>query len=192
MTWLVFGLIIFLGVHSVRIVAEGWRTRAIQQIGLLAYKAAYSVLSALGLALIIWGFGSAREMPVMLWLPPVAMRIPAAVLTLTAFVLLAAAYVPGNFIKARVHHPMAAAVKVWAFAHLISTGSMAHVVLFGSFMVWAVLDYRAARRRDRVLGTQYAPATALGNVTTLMVGGIVWAVVAFALHGLLIGIKPVV
>jgi len=190
MTYLILGLVVFLGVHSVRIVAEDWRTGVRARMGENAYKGVYSLLSLAGFALIVWGFGVARETPVMLWTPPVGMRHAASLLTLLAFVLLTAAYVPRNAIKARVHHPMVLGVKSWALAHLMSTGGAAHLLLFGSFLVWGVVLYIASRRRDRVLGTHYPAGTTLGTVLTVVVGLVAWAVFAFKLHGLLMGIRP--
>ncbi len=190
MVYLIAGLVIFLGVHSVRIVADGWRTRMLARMGEGAYKGIYSVLSLLGFALIIYGFGVARETPVVLWTPPVGMRHAASLLTLVAFILLAAAYVPRNGIKARVHHPMVLGVKTWAFAHLLANGNLAQVLLFGAFLAWGVLDFIAARRRDRATGVQYSigflPATAL----TVAAGGLAWMAFALYLHGWLIGIRP--
>lgn len=190
MAYLILGLVIFLGVHSVRILADGWRTQVRARMGEGAYKGVYSLLSLLGLGLIIWGFGVARETPVVLWTPPMGMRHAASLLTLVAFILLAAAYVPGNAIKARFHHPMVLSVKAWALAHLLANGMLAHLVLFGSFLVWAVLNFIAARKRDRVAGTQYPSGTASGTVTTVVLGVLAWAAFAFWLHGLLIGIRP--
>lgn len=190
MSVLILGLVIFLGVHSVRIVAEGWRTQTRQRMGDMPWKGVYSVLSLLGFALIVWGFGLARQQPVQLWSPPVAMRHIAALLTLVAMVLLAAAYVPGNGIKGRVHHPMVLGVKVWALAHLLANGNVAHVVLFGSFLVWAVLNFSAARRRDRADGTTYAAGTSTGTVITFLVGAAAWAAITFWLHGMVIGVRP--
>ncbi len=191
MAYLILGLVIFLGVHSVRIVADGWRTQVRARIGEGAYKGIYSVLSLLALALIVWGFGVARETPWMVWMPPRGMRYAAYLLTFIAFVLLAAAYVPGNGIKARFHHPMVLGVKFWALAHLLATGSFANMVLFGSFLAWAVVDFIAARRRDRVAGTQYGSGTVLGKTMTVAVGTLAWAAFAFWMHGLLIGIRPI-
>ncbi len=190
MVYLLAGLILFLGVHSVRIVADGWRTHIRAQVGEGAYKGLYSLLSLLGFGLIIYGFALARETPVMLWMPPVGMRHAASLLTLVAFILLAAAYVPRNGIKARVHHPMVLGVKAWALAHLLANGSVAHVVLFGAFLAWGVLDFISARRRDRAAGTQYPAGTVSATVVTVLVGVIAWAGFAFKLHGWLIGIRP--
>ena len=190
MTYLVLGLVIFLGVHSVRIVADTWRGRMLQGLGEGAWKGLYSLVSLLGLALIIWGFGLARQQPVQLWSPPVAMRHLASLLTLVSFVLLVAAYVPGNGIKARLHHPMVLGVKTWALAHLLANGNLAHVLLFGSFLVWAVLSFSAARRRDRASGTQYAPGRTGATLLTLALGTGVWLAFALWLHGMLIGVRP--
>ncbi|SFB83355.1 Uncharacterized membrane protein [Polaromonas sp. OV174] len=191
MGMLILGLVLFLGVHSTRIVADGWRTAMIGRVGERAWKGGYALLSIVGFVLIVWGFGLARQQPVQLWMPPRGMRHLASLLTLIAFILLAATYVPRNAIKARLHHPMVLAVKVWALAHLLANGNVAHVVLFGSFLVWAALSFRAARSRDRAAGTVYPAGTMSATVTTVLVGTVAWAVFAFWAHGLLIGIRPV-
>ena len=190
MIYLIFGLVIFLGVHSTRMVAGDWRTRTRARVGAGAFKGVYSLASLLGLALIIWGYGVARQQPVLLWSPPAAMRHVAALLTLISFVLLAAAYVPGNAIKARVHHPMVLGVKVWALAHLLANGTVAHVVLFGSFLAWAVWNFIASRKRDRAEGTVYPPGRSGATAITVVAGVVAWAVFALLLHGWLIGVKP--
>ncbi len=190
MGWLVAGLLLFLGVHSVRIVADRWRSTTIARIGEGPWKGLYSLVSVAGFVLIVWGFGQARVMAPQLWVPPVGMRHLAALLTLLAFVLLAAAYVPRNQIKARLHHPMVLGVKTWALAHLLSNGSLAEVLLFGSFLLWAAFDFSAARRRDRALGTVYAPGTPAATALTVVVGAVAWAVFVFWLHGRLMGVSP--
>ena len=190
MPYLLLGLVLFLGVHSVRIVADGWRTEMLQKVGEAAYKGSYTVLSLVGFGLIVWGFGVARENPVQLWVPPVALRHLALLLTLVAFVFLAAAYVPRNAIKARVHHPMVLGVKTWAFAHLLANGNLAHVILFGSFLLWAVANFIASRKRDRALGVVYAAGTRSGTVQAVVVGVGAWVLFAFWLHGWVIGIRP--
>ncbi|MBX3585399.1 MAG: NnrU family protein [Ramlibacter sp.] len=190
MGMLILGLVIFLGVHSVRIVADDWRTQVMAKRGEGLWKGLYAALSVLGFVLICWGYGLARQQPVVLWSPPRAMNHVAALFTLLAFVLLAATYVPRNHLKARVHHPMVAGVKLWALAHLLANGNLADVLLFGSFLVWAVLSFRAARQRDRAAGTTYPPGTAQGTVITVVVGAVAWAVFAFWAHGALIGVRP--
>lgn len=190
MTLLILGLVIFLGVHSVRIVAEGWRTQLRARIGEPAWKGIYAVLSIVGFVLIVMGYGAARQDPVVLWASPLWTRHLAALLTLPAFIGLVAAYVPGNAIKARLHHPMLLGTKLWAVAHLLANNTLADVLLFGSFLVWAALDFRAARRRDRTLGTVYAPGRALPTVVAVLVGIAAWALFAFWAHEKLIGVRP--
>ena len=160
------------------------------RMGELPWKGLYSLASILGLALIVWGYGLARQQPVVLWNPPVGLRQAASLRTLIAFGLLAAAYVPRNARKARLHHPMVLGVKVWALAHLLSNGNLADVVLFGAFLLWAVLDFRAARQRDRAHHTVYAPGTAAGTVIAVAVGTAAWAGFAFWAHAWLIGVAP--
>lgn len=190
MSLLIVGLVLFLGVHSVRIVADGWRSQMLARLGEGAWKGLYSVLSLAGLVLVAWGYGLARQEPVVLWNPPVAMRHAASLMTLVAFILLLAAYVPRNALKARLHHPMVLGVKTWALAHLISNGNLADVLLFGTFLLWAVLDFRAARQRDRALGTSYPSGTLAGTGIAVVLGLVAWAAFAFWAHALLIGISP--
>lgn len=190
MTALVLGLFLFLGMHSVRIVAGGWRDTRVAAMGEGAWKGLYSLVSLAGLALIVWGYGMTRAAPIDLWHPPVWTRHAASLLTLLAFILIAAAYVPRSRIRAVVGHPMVAGVKLWAFAHLLSNGRLADVVLFGAFLAWAVADYASLRRRDRAAGTQRGAGT-LGNDLASVVGGTVaWFVFALYLHGPLIGVRP--
>jgi uncharacterized membrane protein len=190
MAMLVLGLILFLGVHSTRVFADGWRTATVARIGEKPWKGVYSLLSLATFAVLVWGYARARQNPVLLWSPPVGMRHIAALLMVIAFILFVAAYVPGNWFKAKLHHPQFLSVKVWAFAHLLANGTLVDVLLFGGFLTWAVLGFTAARRRDRAAGTVYAPATARGTAITVVAGLVVWAVFAFWLHGWLIGVKP--
>ncbi len=190
MTALILGLVIFLGAHSVRIVAEPWRNAMRTKLGENGWKGLYSVVSLAGFVLLVWGYGQARLDPVPLWAPMLWARHLAALLTLVSFVLLAAAYVPGNGIKAKVHHPMVLGVKVWAFAHLLANHTLADLLLFGGFLVWAVLDFRSSRQRDRAAGTVYPPGSAGKTVVTVVAGVAAWAVFAFWAHGALIGVRP--
>ncbi len=190
MSILLLGLILFLGVHSVRIVAEDWRTRTIASRGVGAWKGMYSALSVVGLGLVVWGYGLARQEPVILWSPPMGMRHAASLLTLVAFVLLTAAYVPRNALRLRLRHPMVLGVKAWALAHLLSNGSLADLLLFGSFLVWAVLSFRAARQRDRQAPPVGVTGSALATGLTLVVGIGAWVVFALWLHGPLMGVRP--
>jgi uncharacterized membrane protein len=188
--YLVAGLLLFLGLHSTRVFADDWRKQTRARVGAGRYKGVYSLISLAGFILLVWGYGVARQQPVVLWNPPVAMRHLAALLTLLSFVLLAAAYVPGNQIKARLHHPMVLGVKVWALAHLLANGTLADVLLFGSFLVWAIVLFAASRRRDRREHTVYAQGSAAATGITVVVGVLAWAAFAFWLHRVLIGVAP--
>jgi uncharacterized membrane protein len=190
MALLVIGLALFLGVHSIRIFAEDWRTAARARLGEGPWKGLYSLVSIAGFVLIVWGYGASRAQPMDLWYPPTWTRHLAALLTVPSFVLLAAAYVPGTRIKAAVKHPMVASVKIWALAHLLANGRLADVVLFGAFLVWAVLDFRCARQRDRRDGVRYETGPITRDLLAVVVGAAAWALFAFGLHVRLIGVAP--
>jgi uncharacterized membrane protein len=192
MTLLVIGLFVFLGVHSVRIVAAPWRDAMLTRHGAGAWKGLYSLASALGLTLIVYGYGQARLAPVDLWLPPLWTRHLAVALTLPAFVLVTAAYVPGNAIKARLGHPMLLGTKVWAAAHLLANGRLADVLLFGGFLVWAAVAYGHARRRDRAGTAAPSPARpgAIATVVTVVAGLAGGLLFALRVHAPLIGVAP--
>jgi len=190
MTLLILGLLVFLATHSTRIVADDWRAATIARVGEKPWKGIYSLLSIAGFALIVIGYGAARQSPVVLYVPPVWTRHLAALLTIPAFVLLVAAYVPGNALKRAVGHPMVAGVKLWALAHLLANGTLADVLLFGGFLVWAVFSFTAARRRDRRAGVTYPAGRGSRTAVTVVVGLLAWGAFAFALHRPLIGVAP--
>jgi uncharacterized membrane protein len=192
MTILLIGLVLFLGAHSLRIFASGWRSAQIARIGEKPWKGIISVISLVSFVLIIWGYGLARADPanMVLYAPPLWTRHLASLLTLLAFVLLVAAYVPRNHFKQKLGHPMAASVKIWALAHLLANGRLGDVLLFGAFLVWAILSFTAGRKRDRLAGTVYPRGTLAMDAVTLAVGFVLWAVFAFYLHRAWIGVAP--
>jgi len=190
MSALILGLVLFLGMHSVRIVADGTRSAFIARRGAGAWKGLYTVVSLAGFALILWGDGQARLQPVVLWDSPLWTRHLAGALMLPALVLLVASQVPGNGIKARVHHPQVLAVKTWALAHLLANNTLADVLLFGGFGLWAVLDFRSARQRDRAAGTVYPPGQPARTALVVVLGLALWAVFAFGAHQWLFGVRP--
>jgi uncharacterized membrane protein len=181
---------VFLGAHSLRIFADSWRGALIARIGEGPWKGLYSLVSIAGFVLLIWGYGRARATTIVLWQPPSWTHYPAALFVLIAFVLVVAAYVRGTRIKSTLHHPMILGVKSWAFGHLIANGTLADVVLFGSFLVWAIVDFAASRRRDRVAGTVYPAGTAARDAIAIAIGVAAWAVFAFYLHERWIGVRP--
>ncbi len=207
---LLIGLLLFLGTHSLRIVAEDWRVGLISRLGEKKFKGLVSVASLIGFILIIHGYGVARLTPQILWVPPVATRHVAALLMLFAMIFLVASYIPGNHIKARLRHPMVISVKVWSVAHLLANGMAADVLLFGSFLLWAVFDFRAARQRDRMGAIQTSmtidtaagpssvpasnvalkPATVRGTVMAIVLGTALWVGFVAYLHLKLFGVSP--
>lgn len=190
MLLLIIGLILFLGMHSVRIYADGFRAEQVRKRGEKVWQGLFSLVSLAGFLLIIWGYGDARLDSPILWHPPVWTKHLAALLTLPAFIFFVAAYVPGSKIKATLGHPMILGAKLWALAHLLANGALVDVVLFTSFLLWAVLDFRTSRRRDKAAGTRYTFIGYSRDIIALVIGIIAWAVFALYLHGMWIGVKP--
>ena len=190
MLLLIMGLILFLGMHSVRIVAEDFRTAQISKRGEGAWMGIYSAISLLGFMLIIWGYADARVESPILWNPPIWTKHLAALLTLPAFILFVAAYVPGSKMKAVLGHPMILGTKLWALAHLLSNGAVVDVLLFGGFLLWSVLDFRAARKRTKAAGITFEFAGYSRDAIAIVFGLFVWAVFSMYLHAMWIGVKP--
>lgn len=191
MLLLVLGLALFLGLHSVRAWGEPLRTSALVRLGEGPWKGLYSLLSVVGLILIVWGYGEARLNPKVLWVLPVGARHTGTLLTLFAFICLSAAYLPPTYLKARVGHPMVLGTGLWAAGHLLANGTLADLFLFGSFLAWSVVLYVASRQRDRKDGrSPSAPAGVGMDLVAVGVGSAAWAVFAFALHAWLFGVAP--
>lgn len=192
MSWLIVGLVLFLGVHSVSIVSPLGRQQLARQMGEAGFKGLYTLVSFAGLALIVWGYGLAREAPVLLYTLPTGFRHLAALLMLPVFVLLFAAYLPGRIQRA-AKHPMLLSVKLWALAHLLANGTLADMLLFGGFLVWAVADRISVKRRAAaglLRSAPTAPASAVNDVTALVGGLVLYAVFAVWVHGWLFGVRP--
>ncbi len=190
MTLLVAGLILFVVVHSLRIFADDWRSQMVARLGPMAWKGLISVASLVGIIMMSKGYAAARAAPVLLWQLPVWLSHLVSLLTLAAFILFVAAYIPKNKIKSQLGHPMVISVKIWAFSHLLANGSLADLVLFGGLLAWAVMSFRAARQRDRRDGV-VRPAGAMGpTLAAVGVGGAIWAWFAFYGHAWLIGVQP--
>ena len=190
MLLLILGLILFLVMHSARLFVADKRASFIAAKGPLAWKGIYALVSIVGFVLIIYGYGQARMSPTWLWISPVWTRHLAALLTIPAFILIVATYIPGSCIKARVGHPMLLGVKFWALAHLIANGSLADLLLFGGFLAWATALFVVSRKRDRAAGVSYGKGKPVMDAVVVVVGLVAWAAFAFYLHGAWIGVKP--
>lgn len=189
MTLLILGLLLFLGAHSISIVNDPWRNRMQARLGEIGWKGAYSLISIAGFVLIVHGYAAARLDPVVLYTPPTALRHVAMLLLVPVFPLLLSTYLPGR-IKAAVKHPMLVATKLWAFAHLLSNGNLADVVLFGGFLAWAVADRISLKRRNpRPLHT--APAGKANDMIAVVGGLALYVGFVMWLHMWLIGVSPI-
>jgi uncharacterized membrane protein len=187
MTLLIIGIIVFLGLHLLPTVS-GLRDRLVSRFGQNGYRALFSLLSIAGFVLLVYGFAKAPVVQV--WSPPGWTRWVAIVLMLPAFILLVAAYVPGR-IKARLKHPFLVAIKIWAFAHLIANGDLASIILFGSFLAYAVYDRITLKRRAaRGLVTVPASGPPRNDVIAVVLGTVFYVVFLVWLHPLLIGTAP--
>jgi uncharacterized membrane protein len=184
---LILGIVILIGIHLLPAFPD-LRDRLVARLGIGTYRALFSVASILGLIIVIWGF--ARAPVVQLWEPPIWTRYLAAILMLPVFPLLIAAYVPGK-IKAKLRHPMLVAIKLWALAHLIANGDLASVILFGSFLAYAVVDRILLKRRPPKPMPALTEAVARRNdLISLGVGIALYLAFLFWLHPLLIGVSP--
>lgn len=188
MAVLILGLVIFLGVHSTSIFAPDWRNAQLAARGEPVWKGLYALLSLIGFALIVYGYGQARGAAVVLYQPPAALRHVAWLLMLPVFTLLLAAYMPGR-ISAAARHPMLVATKLWALAHLLANGTLASTVLFGSFLAWAVAD-RISLRRRVARSVPGVPPGPYNDAIAIVAGLGLYAAFIGALHLWLIGVSP--
>lgn len=189
MSLLIIGLIIFLGSHSCRIFAEPWRNQMIDRLGEVKWKGLYTIVSLIGLVIVVIGYGQARQNPIVIWQPPIYLMHIAILLNLVAFIFLAASFSANNAIRLKLKHPMILGVKVWALAHLLANGTLADLILFGSFLLWSVLDFRSARKRP-ILLPEKAVVSTKATIIVIVSGIVVWAAFVFGLHQYLIGVSP--
>lgn len=187
---LVVGLVLFLGVHSVGIVAPAWRERMLERLGEKRWKGVYTLVSLAGFLLLIYGYGQARQQPIVLWSPPIGLRHLTLLLLLPVFPLVFAAYLPGR-IKAALKHPMLLAVMLWAAAHLLANGTLADLLLFGGFLAWALADRLSFTRRPPQQ-IQTAPPSRANDAVAVVLGLGLYVVFGVWLHPILIGVPAIV
>lgn len=189
MTQLILGLVLFLGIHSLSIVALPARNAMAAGIGEWPFKGLYSVVAIIGLVLIVHGYGQARLDPTVLYVTPDWTRHFAMLLMLPVFPALLATYLPGRISRA-LGHPMLVAVKVWALAHLLVNGTLADLLLFGGFLAWAVADRISFKRRP-ARAIPRAPESRFNDVIAVLGGLGIYLAFVFSLHPMWIGV-PVV
>jgi uncharacterized membrane protein len=190
MVLLILGLILFIGVHSVGIVSVAMRDHWAAALGVNAWRAIYSLVSLAGFVLLILGYMQARQSPVLLYIPPPWTRHAAFALMLPVFPLILAAYLPGT-IKAKLKHPMLAAVKLWALAHLLANGMLADLLLFGGFLAWAVFARVSFKRRTQRMMMPLPSPSLRNDVLAVVLGLGLYVATLFWLHRLLIGMPLV-
>jgi uncharacterized membrane protein len=189
MALFVLGLIIFLGSHSIRIFAEPWREQMIAKLGEKKWKGIYTLVSLFGFVLLVIGYGQARQDTVLLWQPPTFGIHLALLLNVFTFILLASSAPNNNAIRVKLKHPMILGVKVWALAHLLANGTLVDAILFGSFLIWAVLDFGSARRRPSPVG-ESAVISPRATGVAIFTGIVAWVAFILWIHKWLIGVSP--
>jgi uncharacterized membrane protein len=190
MSLLILGLVVFLGIHSVSIFAPAWRDAQVARRGEMPWKGMYTLASVVGFVLLVYGYGLARQSPLVLYTPPTALRHVALLLMVPVFVLLLAAYLPGR-IKSTTKHPMLLATKLWATAHLLANGTLADVLLFGGFLAWAVADRISLKRRAPRPGLVTGPPRLVNDLIATVGGLAIYVLFVLWAHLWLIGVKPV-
>jgi uncharacterized membrane protein len=191
MTLLIPGLIIFLGMHSIHMVAPGLRHAGMARLGTWGWKGVFAVIAIAGFVLLVTGYGEARMEPTWIWQSPAWMSHVVALLMVPAMILLVATYVPGTYMKARMGHPLLLATKIWALAHLLANGGVHDLILFGAFLAWAVADFIVSRKRDRAAGTTYPAVGVSRDIIAVVLGLALYLAFIFKLHVWLMGVPPI-
>ena len=189
MALLIIGLLLFLGMHSISIFALDFRNRQIEK-NHLAWKAGYSIIALIGFFLIVQGYAQAKLAPTLLYVTPPWLGHVSALLMLPVFILFIAPYFPGK-IRAMTKHPQLIAVKLWAVSHLLVNGMLADVILFGAFLIWAVVDRISMKKRSS-RQVHHLPRALMNDVIIVVLGLGFYGVFAMYLHQRLIGIAPFV
>lgn len=186
---LILGLVLFLGTHSLLIAAPQLRERVVSRRGVGAWKGSYAVASLVGLSLIVWGYGLARQDPIPLYTPPLGLRHVALLLMLPVFPLLFASLMSRR-IKAALKHPLLIGTILWGAAHLLANGTLADLLLFGGFAAWAAADWASAVQRAHE--PEPSRAQSVKNDAIAVIGGlVVYVIFVGGLHRLLFGVSPI-
>ena len=188
MIYLVTGLVIFFAIHAVNIIAPQWREAKIASMGEQKWRGLYSIVSAVGFILLIWGYSEARTDAPILFDPPSWAPHLASLLMAIALILLVAYMLPAGKIKQAIKHPFLAAVKFWALAHLVANGDLASLILFGSFLAYAVVGRISIKRRG---GANPVAVSSTSDIISVVAGLGLTAVLIFGLHQWLFGVNPI-
>ena len=192
MALLILGIVLFLGLHLIRVVAPGLRTSLIASLGEGGWKITYSTASVVALIVLIYGFGQARDMTP-IWSPPFWMSHITILLMLFAMICLIASLLPAGYIAVKTKHPMVLSVKIWALAHLLSNGDGAAILLFAAFLAWGVILRISLKRRERAGEITLRPfVSAKYDLYAIVIGAVVWALIIWKLHAWIIGVSPLV
>ena len=187
---MILGLVLFLGVHTLTTQREV-RARVIAASGEGGYKIGYTLVSFLGLALIVWGFDRYRATGwIDVWYPPIGLKHLTVALMLPAVILVVASYIRGR-IYTVLKHPMLAGVKLWAAAHLLANGDLGSIILFGSFLGWAVFDRISLKHRADAGAPPIPVGGPTNDLIAVAVGIIAYLALAFVFHPVVIGV-PVI
>jgi uncharacterized membrane protein len=190
LTVMIVGLVLFFGVHTLTTQRE-LRARLIKSWGEGGYKIGYAVASLVGLVLIVWGFGHYRATEwIDVWYPPKALKHVTVALMLPAVILVVASYIRGRIYTA-VKHPMLSGIKLWAAAHLLANGDLGSIILFGSFLAWAVFDRVSLKRRADAGAPPIPVGGPTNDLIAIAVGIVAYLALAFAFHPVVIGV-PVI
>ena len=189
MQLLILGLVLFFGMHSMSIIALSLRDKfaAKSEIG---WKVLYGSVSLVGIILISKGYADLRQVPTLLYVSPAWLHYVAAIFLLPTFILFLAPYFPGR-LNCVVKHPQLVAVKIWAVSHLLVNGTLADVLLFGSFLLWAIAD-RISMKNRATRSIPHVPQSKKNDIIVVVAGLAIYAAIVFWLHEILLGVKPFV
>lgn len=188
MTMLIAGLVLFFGTHLFSAFRSRRSGRDLRKtLGYPLYMGLYSLVALIGFVLLVKGYGAMRPAEV-LYTPPTWGRHLNYVLVPLALIALVAAYLPPGHIKRVLKHPMLVAVKLWAFGHLLANGDMASVILFGSFLAYAVIDRIAVKRRGEIGPPANVKPSLTADMIALVVGLGLSAAIILWLHPILFGV----
>ncbi|BEV71532.1 MULTISPECIES: NnrU family protein [unclassified Paludibacterium] len=188
MSQLLTGLLLFVGIHSLRLLAPAWREAQIARFGTLRWRGMHSVAALLGLVLIVRGYAEARSLPGLYWQLPFAARHGMLLGMLLAFILLTASQIPGTHIKQRIGHPMNLGLVLWSGLHLLFNARPAALLLFGTFFVWSLTLLLVSLKRDREAGVSYPPGQLSRDLLCAALALVAWLAFVLILHQRLIGV----